>query len=102
MKDFADQIDPVGVLILVKDDEVDRELSSGMVLPESAKVAIETGRIVKTGPDAPPEYQEGRRLVFRPGAGIPVCLESDLQEAKVLRLLAPSDVKCFLGEEDAA
>lgn len=102
MKDFADQIDPVGVLILVRDDEVDRELASGMVLPDSAKMTIETGRIVKAGPEAPPEYQEGRRIVFRPGAGVPVCRESDLQEAKVLRILAPSDVKCFLADEEVA
>lgn len=98
MSDFANQLEPVRDLLVVRDDEVDRELESGLALPESAKVTIETGTIVRVGPLAHPEFSPGRRIIFRPNAGVPVCLESDVAGAKVLRIMGVQDVKCFRQE----
>lgn len=102
MSEFVEQIDPIGNLMIVRDDEVDRELESGLSLPENARVVIETGTVVRTGPECHPDYGVGTRIVFRPGAGIPVCREADISGAKVLRILSPQDVKCILRDQGVA
>jgi hypothetical protein len=91
----------MGECVVVRDDEVDRELESGLALPESARVTIETGTILRAGPYADPALAPGRRIVFRPNAGVPVCRESDLSDAKVIRILVAHDIKCFLPTEVA-
>jgi co-chaperonin GroES (HSP10) len=101
LSDFVDQIEPVGGCVVVRDDEVDRELESGLSLPENARVTIETGTILRIGPDVHPAFSSGRRVVFRPNAGVPVCRESDLSGAKVIRILGAHDIKCFLPSEVA-
>lgn len=98
MSDFVDQLEPVRDLLVVRDDEVDRELESGLSLPENAKVTIETGTILRAGPLAHPEFAPGRRIIFRPNAGVPVCRESDVTGAKVLRIMGVQDVKAFRQE----
>ena len=101
MSDY-DWIGAVWDLLYVKDDEVSRELDSGLLVPESAKQTIETGMIVKVGPDAPEGFRSGQRIVFRPYAGVPVTLESDLGGSRVVRAMSPGDVKCILAERSVA
>jgi co-chaperonin GroES (HSP10) len=99
---YFDWIGPVWDLLYVRDDEISRELGSGLIMPESAKTTIETGTIIKVGPDAPEGFAAGQRIVFRPYAGVPVTLESDLDGSRMIRAMSPGDVKCILAAREAA
>jgi len=93
------RLQPLGDKIIVKRMEAAETTAGGIVLPDAARERPQQGRVLSVGagrrlPDgtyAPPQVQEGDRVVFSTYAGAPVVVENDelliLREDDILAVL---------------
>jgi chaperonin GroES len=90
---------PLGDRVLVRPDESDKPLPSGLVIPDTAKEKPQEGLVLAVGPGSyhegkriPLDVKEGDRVVFSKYGGTEVIIEGEelmiLAERDLLGVLA--------------
>jgi chaperonin GroES len=90
---------PLGDRVLVRPDDSDKPLPSGLVIPDTAKEKHQEGVILAVGPGAyhegtriPLDVKEGDRIVYSKYGGTEVTLEGE-----DLLILAERDILAVVG-----
>jgi chaperonin GroES len=90
---------PLGDRVLVRPDDSDKPLPSGLVIPDTAKEKPQEGLILAVGPGAyhegtriPLDVKEGDRIVYSKYGGTEVTLEGE-----DLLILAERDILAVVG-----
>ncbi len=90
---------PLGDRVLVRPDDSDKPLPSGLVIPDTAKEKPQEGIILAVGPGAyhegnriPLDVKEGDRIVYSKYGGTEVSVEGE-----DLLILAERDILAVVG-----
>ncbi|HEV2292146.1 MAG TPA: co-chaperone GroES [Gemmatimonadales bacterium] len=90
---------PLGDRVLVRPDDSDKPLPSGLVIPDTAKEKPQEGVILAVGPGAyhegtriPLDVKEGDRIVYSKYGGTEVAVEGE-----DLLILAERDILAVVG-----
>jgi len=90
---------PLGDRVLVRPDDSDKPLPSGLVIPDTAKEKPQEGVILAVGPGAyhegnriPLDVKEGDRIVYSKYGGTEVSVEGE-----DLLILAERDILAVVG-----
>ena len=82
-KQTFEYVEPIGMRVLVRKDEANRETKGGIALPDQAEIPTITGRIVaistqiENDDDVP--LRQYDKILFHPKNAIPVDFEQDNQ-----------------------
>lgn len=100
MSTIQDILEPTGGNLLIRRDNLEVNLSEGLVAPDTAKSAQQptSGKVLKRGPAAPEEFAPGTRVLFGKYAGNEVALE---EGGESVHILHSSEVRGFLPEGEA-
>ena len=91
---------PLGDRVLVRPEDTEEALPSGLVIPDTAKEKPQEGTVLAVGPGAyhegqriPLDVQEGDRVIFSKYGGTEVKIESE-----DLLILSERDILAVIGK----